>query len=1688
MHLPGPLRRAILGLVCGAAALHGAQAVVVQVDRPPALDRPDAWPVITAEQRLATSGGESARWIACYDADALYVLMWVRDESPLKNSASAFDPAMALKGGDAVGFCFGPAVGGGQRQRILVAQLDGKPMAVCYRPTSPVKKPYSFASPVSTYVMDYVAPLPEVRAAFSTIDSGYALGVAIPWRVLGYKPAGGLEFPFDAQVIFSDPAGTKNIATAWWHSRGNGPACTVDLPTEAHLYDDLWGSARLFTADPGPQADDEVDHEEGIVSDPEGLQPVPITFTLPRACKASLVIADASGWIVAEPLRAAALAAGSHTILWNGRGYRDMPLPAGSYTWRLAYFDGVRSLFLAAAGNSGRPPYPSADKKGSIGGVHLGPAAVAADAGGVYLLHAGEEGEHGLRKVDAAGSVLWTHSIGNFGNATAVASDGAHAFMCAGFPELSLVCMDAATGRDVAMGKAGARIALGDPKRDFAGLAIVGGKAYVSIATEDRLLVIDVGTGQALPDLALPRPRRLCRQDDTHLLAISGDQVVRIDLTARAITPLVSGLVSPTGLALARDGVLFVAESGAKQQIARFARDGHRLAALGKPGGRALTVPVYDPLEFRNIVDLAFDAQGQAWFVEGNSTAPRRIGCLSAEGGWIRDYCGPVYCSSGMVVDLDDPTAVYYHIGPSWMKTRLGLSTAHAAQDFTWKIDSIHYLSQSGTEVPAVPDLMLPSSNPSFAEGITFIGSNGKRYFWIDGESTYTRNQPAALWVWSAGRWVPAGIQAQQGKPCWIDRNGDGLVQPDENTTLAPDGSWRWLDRGLTLYGSTGSWQPARIDERGVPDYEGGTFTPYATQPTVAAWLKEVSGTRPTAVSRPGPDGSVYYVANIGNAQGRAFWDRASETKLIKLKDGKVQWWAGHHDATNRTTGDSTYLYNVCGIEDGVVVVSDVANQYIAYTDDGLTLGWLLTDANGRPRWSDDSYVSAESFSGQFIKDPKSGKYLLFCGASESCQVREVMGIAPDQIARLEGRITLVSSLPRTAPSPRATVIPYGTWECSNGRANGVDGDDWEWWPRSYDALTIRDGKQVVADVRLRRDAGYLQVFADVLQADAFHPAAEKAGASGGDGVELLLGPMLPAERTAPVAGDTCVFLTARRGERGQLQGLAFACRPANPPAPLDPSLRQATTWGTLKGAAPTGSGDFSKGLQPIPGAQVAIRPRPDGKGFRLEAELPLGLFPEIATARPLAFKRWTNSSNHAITTYKEERYDLTGPLRLNAAVFTTGADGARRRLPWLAGSPAVDSQAVTPTEMNPSTWGVANAVITARWPRQPGATSYRLYRAPTADAAAARLVQTIDTGTVASDFPGPGTFHYWLTVIDSLGESQLLGPQAITVGGPAAAEPRIEFSGQPAPALLFPNLPDLALLPGSSQVLHVTMAAKSLVPVITPAGATATCEALGDGHWRLVVAMPQAAKPGDRFRLTLTASGSGKPVAATCTVTAVPLAVVGQRTQTGGVLVIDTSAPVGQTLTNITWPGRGSLASFLVGRAGYVLVRRNARDERVPRRDVRAPFLDTFAGDGFWYGEDGGNMQFDLAQPDGSVQQGRDAQGRCYFGAVNGNAGTAGKPDTFPKAGWTIEVSDAAPHLLTVFSPARGGAGAKERFTLSSATGDFPPASVEFSGGQGGSIVQFRFIGKAALTVQQTAGGPGASPTPANCAAIFLD
>lgn len=50
----------------------------------------------------------------------------------------------------------------------------------------------------------------------------------------------------------------------------------------------------------------------------------------------------------------------------------------------------------------------------------------------------------------------------------------------------------------------------------------------------------------------------------------------------------------------------------------------------------------------------------------------------------------------------------------------------------------------------------------------------------------------------------------------------------------------------------------------------------------------------------------------------------------------------GHRNYAQKETGDITILFNIAGEVDDVFLISDVIQEYQAYTSDGLTLGSFL--------------------------------------------------------------------------------------------------------------------------------------------------------------------------------------------------------------------------------------------------------------------------------------------------------------------------------------------------------------------------------------------------------------------------------------------------------------------------------------------------------------------------------------------------------------------------------------------------------------------------------------------------------------------------------------------------------------------------------------------------------------------------
>lgn len=1231
--------------------------------RAPRIDaRADDWGAVRAAESTASGPLGRASFKLAFDRDNFYALIFVSDSSPLKNRGGPLQEL--FKGGDAISLCFGRVGESGIEQRLLIARVDGRPVVWAMRPKWVNRKnAYQYQTEAGGVVaMDFVGPLEKAQAALAenADRKGYVAEVALPWSELGLKPVDGLQFPFDLQVIFSDAAGSANAGTVWWHSTGTGPMATMDVAVEARLYPDAWGTARLTPSGNTPAARERVEPVETVMTGPG----TPIGFDLPRDATVSALIVREDGWVIDELLRARELKQGRHTLYWNGRDRTGQPMPAGAYRYVIGFWNGLKTTFYGSVGNSGRPVYRTDDGLGSIGGAHGGPAAVGADAGGIYMLHSGEEGQKCLRKIDpATGKAKWFASTGVFAGGYAVTGDGSYCYAIFGRRKTGLLLgrFHAQTGQPAYLPGQNTPLKIMDlTDSGPEGLAVANGVAYYSHRAGNRIGTVDLKTGTVGKDIAIAAPRGLCRLNNGELLVCSSNRILRLNPADGSIATVVaSSLQSPQSVAVDKAGNLYVSDLGGSQQIKKFSPEGRLLAALGKEGGRAAEVARYDPLEFSNVTGLAIGPDEHLWLVE-RADAPRRFAKLTTDGDWMEDFYGPVgYSTCG--VDLDDPSTVYYKTyGAAYVEAKVDYA-AYARDPGNpvgaWRVAAIHNFTQSPPAGQAKPDLFADNMAQGYGRIMAFTATNGKRYLAKPGPDL-------SLFIEHAGRWKPvAFVRRGKGKDgdvtAWADDNGDGLVQDGETVRDGIRGSkWCGIGRDLTLHGLDGDLSPALINEQGAPVYTGGVFrSTWKTGRPPADMAEFVNYW--TYATAPTPEGVRYLVVNVGPEQGRGFWDRATETRLAKVVDGRARWVIGHHDGTLRHNGDNQMLMNLAGELDGVLLASEVAGTFTAYTSDGLTLGWLARDGRGDFTSSGPTAWYVENVQpGLFFKDPASGRRLLIGASTEDIRILQLEGVFGDDITRLRGTVTLESALPRSPETAGRTVIPYRTWTLYKSRFLGVVGYDWI-WAKDIPALTIREDRRLVADVRLRRDAGALCVFADVLDDTPFGGVTN--GVLGqSDGVELLIGPDAPTNRAGMAAGDTRFFLTAvpagsadsATGEKDGLKGAVWA----GPPA--------------LDGAK----------LTPVKGATIVVRRRSDGLGYRLDAELPLTALPGLSAPATVTFNR---AQKPNVT---ERRLDLAGPVRLNAAVWFAQESGRARRVSWVAD----DAAGANPAAGSPSRWGVA--------------------------------------------------------------------------------------------------------------------------------------------------------------------------------------------------------------------------------------------------------------------------------------------------------------------------------------------------------------------------------------------------------------
>jgi len=217
---------------------------------PPAIDgKLDDWDM-TRSVGIAVDENHGAVIAAAIDDKNLYLAFDVVDPYPMRNQGP--DRFLLFKSGSAVDLMLGtdPGAAPGRGRpvagdlRLLLSELDGKPVAVLYRAVAPgAADPMGFSSPNVTVKFDSVHELPAARIAIDRGGRGYRLEAEVALEDLDWKPTKGGVYSGDVGVVFSDDTGTRNTLRAYWSNKKTN--LTADVGEESRLAPCEWGELRV---------------------------------------------------------------------------------------------------------------------------------------------------------------------------------------------------------------------------------------------------------------------------------------------------------------------------------------------------------------------------------------------------------------------------------------------------------------------------------------------------------------------------------------------------------------------------------------------------------------------------------------------------------------------------------------------------------------------------------------------------------------------------------------------------------------------------------------------------------------------------------------------------------------------------------------------------------------------------------------------------------------------------------------------------------------------------------------------------------------------------------------------------------------------------------------------------------------------------------------------------------------------------------------------------------------------------------------------------------------------------------------------------------------------------------------------------------------------------------------------------
>lgn len=787
---------------------------------------------------------------------------------------------------------------------------------------------------------------------------------------------------------------------------------------------------------------------------------LPITFKLAKPGRTSLAVYSPDGAVQVRTLLVGErLAAGKHTVTWDGLDRDGRPVAPGKYRWKLVTSPGLEATLLNSVGAN-----PKAGPWAKWVGNHIGPNTIAVGPLGICIGSPIAEGPPNIHMFEPDfATTRWLsphYGWNSIGHRMLRMTDTAVVSLA---QDARVGVMDAMTG---AVLKGVDVLWEGDKRPDHDGgrdlsLDARGDRFVIGYRDHGAVRWFELASGKKLRETKIAKPRRVALQGDGALLVLGEQGVVRVNADdAQAVLVAAARLVSPVALAWDERTQTFLVANGAPDnRILRFAADGKLLRTYGVEGGR---VPgPYFPDRFAEVADLAADSiskeKGRFYVVEGGEAGggQRRIAHLAEDGKILDERFGGAPFFSCAAAVPGNPREIYY-------SSCYGEIGRYDFDPETGRNRLTHLLK---LDAPLFPGFSaFPHYKPIVRKGQVYLalcGTGGSGAYLVRPDLQTGRLVPVALYAFKPwGNWtkdsVPApiakaaalqGIDPLSSKASgytWSDANGNGQLDPEEFrfATSGPNPNGAFLDRDFNLvFGRYHAWNHTYDGKAWIGfDFKNAL---YATLPNAAqdkdvpVWdMTQIVLSTETMPEDPLGHGKRFSGSAFKHLDGRVdllmsggaggladvhpdAWPTAqvAHSRLMAVEKGRVSYVVGKH-ASEGQPREAQFGQPVAilGTVDGNLIVCDRAYYTTAWTADGLFIGTLLDKPSYGPMPAIEGdrvgLAGDDWMSGGSIADLGRGEGLWLAPSGDRAMAFRVRGFR--DLKRQAGKINL-KTVPKAA-------------------------------------------------------------------------------------------------------------------------------------------------------------------------------------------------------------------------------------------------------------------------------------------------------------------------------------------------------------------------------------------------------------------------------------------------------------------------------------------------------------------------------------------------------------------------------------------------------------------------------------------------------------------------------------------------